>query len=423
MNPTDPSSIAEPSKPGLLQTYPPWVHRMLKGLSERRRERVVGFVRELELGSAKPATVLLYLHAIRTLGYDGKPYDELTREDLIDWQFSLQRGDLPVLNNNHISQTTFNLVKRFVKRFLRYCHNGSLTDRSTPHAIDCIRYRKHTPDFQREILTQDEIRRMVDVCSDQRDRALIFVAYESGTRAGELLSLRIRDVHLDQYGAVIVVKGKTGPRRIRLVQSAPDLQLWVNMHPYRDDPDAPLWLSHKEKRQGIKRHHLCDLIKERAKQAGLKKRVYPHLLRHSRATHLANVLTEAQMREFFGWTRRSQIPAIYVHLSGRDVDRAILEHHGIKPESKRVVEEVLKPIECPRCHRRNPPGAKFCAGDGMPLDDRAAQEIDNRLRHAETVQELLVQYLCQHAPEILEKALKQPEVKQELAKVMESGGE
>ena len=128
------------------------------------------------------------------------------------------------------------------------------------------------------------------------------------------------------------------------------------------------------------------------------------------------------MREFFGWTKRLEILAIYVHLSGRDVDRAILEHHGIKPEDKTTDGKALRPIECPRCHRQNPLGAKFCVGDGMPLDDHPAQEIDERVKHADGVQELLVRYLVEHAPEILERALKQTEIQQKLVKAMGIGG-
>ncbi|WP_394344768.1 hypothetical protein [Salinigranum halophilum] len=50
----------------------------------------------------------------------------------------------------------------------------------------------------------------------------------------------------------------------------------------------------------------------------------PHHFRHSRATHLANWLTEAQLCEWFGWVQGSNVPARYVHLSGRDIDNAYL---------------------------------------------------------------------------------------------------
>jgi integrase len=56
----------------------------------------------------------------------------------------------------------------------------------------------------------------------------------------------------------------------------------------------------------------------------LGRRVYPHLLRHSRATHLAKFLTESQLKAYFGWTQDSKMTRIYIHLSGKDVDEAIL---------------------------------------------------------------------------------------------------
>jgi len=72
---------------------------------------------------------------------------------------------------------------------------------------------------------------MIEACDNPRDRALVHVLYESGARSGELLNMKIGDVEFDQYGAVIRVCGKTGPRRLRLIESVPDLQLWLSMHP------------------------------------------------------------------------------------------------------------------------------------------------------------------------------------------------
>jgi len=66
-------------------------------------------------------------------------------------------------------------------------------------------------------------------------------------------------------------------------------------------------------------------LRKLAENAGIKKDVHPHLLRHSRATHLTQKgLNEPHLRKFFGWTRNSDTPSIYVHLSGRDTDKAIL---------------------------------------------------------------------------------------------------
>ena len=59
-----------------------------------------------------------------------------------------------------------------------------------------------------------------------------------------------------------------------------------------------------------------------AKRCGIKKRVNPHSFEHARASNLANVLTEAQMKEYLGWVGDSKMAATYVHLSGRNVDNA-----------------------------------------------------------------------------------------------------
>jgi len=49
---------------------------------------------------------------------------------------------------------------------------------------------------------------------------------------------------------------------------------------------------------------------------------------------MANYLTEAQMNLYFGWVQGSDMPSVYVHLSGRDVDDAILKANGIITEDQ-----------------------------------------------------------------------------------------
>lgn len=55
--------------------------------------------------------------------------------------------------------------------------------------------------------------------------------------------MRTLDVTIDRYGAMIT--GKAGMRRIRIIDAVPDLQLWLNMHPRDDAPNAPLWITPK----------------------------------------------------------------------------------------------------------------------------------------------------------------------------------
>jgi site-specific recombinase XerD len=74
-----------------------------------------------------------------------------------------------------------------------------------------------------ELLTEDEIKALIEAAEHPRDKALVSVLYESGCRVGELASLRIKNVSFDRYGAKLIVRGKTGMRRIRIIASTPYL--------------------------------------------------------------------------------------------------------------------------------------------------------------------------------------------------------
>ena len=184
--------------------------------------------------------------------------------------------------------------------------------------------------------------------------------------------MRIRHIAFDEYGAVLRVSGKTGERRVRVVSSAPLIATWLTHNPYRENPDAPVWLQSGTTpfTYGAARM----MLRRRAKDARLKKRVNPHMFRHSQASVLADDLTEAQMNEYLGWKQGSKMPAIYVHLSGRNVDQKILELKGMKKHEKSAEAAAVK--GCSRCGHINPPTSKFCMKCALPLDLSAALEAD-----------------------------------------------
>ena len=89
------------------------------------------------------------------------------------------------------------------------------------------------------------------------------------------------------------------------------------------------------------------------------------MCRHSRLTFLAGRLTEYQLKVYAGWTPDSNMASVYVHISGRDIDKAILGLYGLAPKDR---AEEEKPVKCPRCGAINPKGAKFCYKCGLALD-------------------------------------------------------
>jgi integrase len=73
------------------------------------------------------------------------------------------------------------------------------------------------------LLTKEETQKLIEAAEHPRDKAYVAVAGESRGRRGEVSTMKVRSVTCDEYGAVIVVRGKRDERRTRLVASAPHL--------------------------------------------------------------------------------------------------------------------------------------------------------------------------------------------------------
>jgi len=182
------------------------------------------------------------------------------------------------------------------------------------------------------MLSEPDILNLIENAEHSRDKAIIALLWDIGARIGEIGTLNVRHVSFDEHGAIINVKGKTGYRRVRAVWSVEYLKSWLQVHPEGYNPDAPLWVTLNSKENLLEPLQYSAVrmkLQRTAKKAGINKKIHPHLFRHSRCTYMANYLTEAQMNVYFGWTQGSNMPGVYVHLSGRDVDDAVLKANGI----------------------------------------------------------------------------------------------
>jgi integrase len=233
------------------------------------------------------------------------------------------------------------ILKKFYK-WLRALEDGEF-----PPEVKFIKTSPKSKDLkmisQNELITPEEIQRAIDICDHPRSKALISVLAESGCRIGEIGTLAVKNVAFDEQGVVLTVNGKTGSRRIRVVQSTKYLRSWMDCHPFRDNPEAAVWINvgSTNHRKPAMYPALAKLIREAFHNAGVRKRVNPHIFRHSRASILANHLTEFQMNHYFGWTQGSTMPSTYVHLTGKDLDAAILKVSNLGVE----IQPPVAPVE------------------------------------------------------------------------------
>jgi len=183
----------------------------------------------------------------------------------------------------NLSDATKSRFRVATKRFYRWLKDPN--DAEYPPEVKWIKTtmkNRHSM-LPEDLLTEEEVIALVAAAERSRDKALVAMIYDSGGRIGELLTLQRKNVAFDGHGAVIVVDGKTGQRRERLILSVPFLAEWMEAHPDKL-PEAPLWVHSKQgcHQDGIVRMDYYSarklLLRLRAK-AGLKKAVNPHAFR------------------------------------------------------------------------------------------------------------------------------------------------
>ncbi len=339
------------------------------------------------------------------------PFAEELGEAFLDPAEEQIRELVAAVNRSQLAEWSKRNKRTALKRFYKW-HLGR--DEEYP---PCVRWVKtkggnHKRTLPEDLLSKDEIRALIEAAVNPRDRALIALLADGGLRIGEALNLRVKDVHPDKHGAYLTVPtGKTGARRVRLIESVPHLAVWRRVHPLRDDEEAPLfcYLSAQDPGEGETRrtrgHARGDSLQYAAARKALRdaaaraavdpKKVKPHNFRHTRATILAKTVAEAPLEAQMGWVHGSQMARIYVTLSGRDVDEAILRSHGIEmeDEGKTRVSPLRK---CPRCGEFNEAEGRFCQACGMALAREAAVRVD-------AVQESATNLLMEKVQKLTEK--------------------
>ncbi len=355
-------------------------------ISESDKVDIIKLVEHLQTRDISKLRAAKYIYHLLVLArIAGRPLRELAKEDiekLVGW-----------IKASNYAEETKHGYKVALKKFYQWLKGCNEDEHEYPQEVrwikTTIKKRRLLPEA---LLTTEELKTLIEATENPRDRALILTHYESGCRIGETLSLKILNVQFDQYGATLIVDGKTGPRRVRVIVAAPALSSWLNIHPLRNDLNAPLWVGVGTvgRYEPLNYDGVRALLKRLAKKTGLNKRLYTHLLKHTRATELANILTEAQMKELLGWVQGSDMPSVYVHLSGREVDGALLKAHGITLNQEEKAKLELTFTICPRCKQKAGPESQFCPSCGMVLDMKAATKLKEDKNKADWIMNMLL---------------------------------
>ena len=206
--------------------------------------------------------------------------ESVTGEDLI--------GFIGYLTEKQLAPSSRSRHLVAVRQFFRFCLEEKIRADNPCSVIDQPKLDKYLP----HELSPEEVTALLETAKGEtplalRNHALLEMFYACGARVSEICDLRLRDVDLKTRTVRLTGKGSKQRMLPFGVPAAEAVRTYLEkVRPALDKlhQQPYLFLSCRGKR--LRRENVYEIISGLARQAGITKKVYPHLLRHSFATHL-----------------------------------------------------------------------------------------------------------------------------------------
>lgn len=200
-----------------------------------------------------------------------------------------------------------------------------------------------TPKIGRKLpdsLSEDDINKLINAVDlshpqGERNRTIVEVLYSCGLRVSELITLKISDLYFDEGFIRVLGKGS----KERFVPIHRQAQKYINIYIYQirnkttpvKEFEDTLFLNRRGK--GLTRQMIFTILKNLALKIGLKKKISPHTLRHSFATHLLK--NGADLRAIQQMLGHESITTteVYVHLDKTYLKDVVERYHPRKSQS------------------------------------------------------------------------------------------
>jgi len=257
----------------------------------------------------------------------GKGPGDVSQNDLTNYRCAMR--------NDGLADSSCRVAMVHLRIFFRYLARTKVIEADPAALIHPGRSRMHIPDT----LGDAAVRRLLesidpgDLPYGARDRAMLEMLYGSGLRVSELVHLRPEQVDWDE--AFLRVTGKGSKTRYVPLGGVAAQALRLYMDKARalllggHRPCPYLFLSRLG--TGLTRERIRQIIKQRAQAAGLSENVYPHIMRHSFATHLLE--NGADLRVIQDMLGHADLATtqIYTHVEQK---RLVALHQRFHPRGK-----------------------------------------------------------------------------------------
>ena len=253
---------------------------------------------DMQLRGYSEETQDVYGRAVgKFLRYNGKPVEDLNEQDVRDYVLYLMKGEL--------SKSSINTYQAAIRFFFGVTLNRSMNYLQMPR----LKKDQTLP----EILSREEMERLLECCKNPKHRAMFALAYGSGLRVSEICKLKVQDIDSKQMRIYIRGSKRNKDRYTILSQQCLGFlrDYWRKFRP--NHPERLLFPGWRNL-SSITSDAVNEALKKWLAVAGITRKVSIHSLRHGFATHLledgVDIFT---IKELLGH-RSISSTTVYLHL-------------------------------------------------------------------------------------------------------------
>lgn len=232
------------------------------------------------------------------------------------------------LNNQELNELSISRNISCIKSFYKYLNIEKIIDNNPSDSLFLPKVRKKLPNT----LSEEEVDRLLDIkltdMFSYRNKAMLEVLYATGLRVSELVNLKMENI--DFESDIIRTYGKGNKERVIPIGEYAKIYLEKYLNEYRyqmlkHGNNEYVFLNNHGK--NMTRQGFFKIIKQIANDAGIKKEISPHILRHSFASHLLKHGADLRtIQELLGHSNVSTTQ-IYTHISNEELKENYKNYH------------------------------------------------------------------------------------------------
>lgn len=245
-----------------------------------------------------------------------RPFEQVTTNDIRIYLYETQK-------RTGISNRTLDGKRLVINTFMDWCWKEGYIPNNPCASIKPIKFEEKP----REPLSNMELEIVRDACENYRDKAMIELFYSTGCRLSEMVNLKISDI--DFASKEVHLFGKGSKHRTSYLNAKAEYMLkkYFELERPKESISDSVFVIFRKPYNGMQKGSIYARVKAIQKRSGIERSLFPHLLRHTMATHALNRgMNVAEVKEILGH-EKLDTTMIYAKIS----------HDSVKYNHKRYI--------------------------------------------------------------------------------------